>query len=443
MMMAAIRTDLPTVFVYGGTILPGLFDGEDVTIQDVFEGVGTHSEGEMSREELDELEHQACPGPGSCAGMYTANTMASVSEALGLAPLGTATAPAVTGERKTIAGDAGDAVLDCIEAGRTPSEILTRDSFENAIALVVAIGGSTNSVLHILALAAEAGVDLDIGTFDEISRRTPHIVNVRPGGTHVMADLHYQGGIPVVLRRLLGADLLHGDAMTVTGRTIAEELEKLRLPDDEEVDPGVVRPLSDPIHEQGALVVLTGNLAPDGAVLKVTGDDTLHHEGPARVFENEEDAMEWVQNGNIESGDVVVIRNEGPKGGPGMREMLSVTAAVVGQGHEDDVALLTDGRFSGATRGPMIGHVAPEAFTGGPIAAVEDGDTITVDIPERELSIDLSDEELDDRLEGWEQPEPAYTSGVLAKYGMAFGSAANGAVTNPAVKRENTDRPNQ
>ena len=436
MMMAAIRTDLPTVFVYGGTILPGQFHGEDVTIQDVFEGVGAYAEGDLTREELDELEHSACPGPGSCAGMYTANTMASMSEALGLAPLGTATAPAVTDERAAIASGAGTTIMECIENGLRPSDVLSRESFENAITLDVAIGGSTNSVLHLLALAAEAGIDLDIERFDELSRRTPHIVDVRPGGTHVMSDLHEEGGIPVVLRRLLDAGLIHGDAMTVTGRTIREELDSLSLPEDEEVDQGVVRPLSEPIHEQGALVILTGNLAPDGAVLKVTGDDQLHHEGPARIFEREEAAMEWVQDGNIEPGDVVVIRNEGPCGGPGMREMLSVTAAVVGQGHEDDVALLTDGRFSGATRGPMIGHVAPEAFDGGPIAALEDGDTVTVDIPNRELSVDLSEDELDERLEAWEQPEPTYTSGVLAKYGLAFGSAANGAVTNPAVKRE-------
>jgi dihydroxy-acid dehydratase len=436
MMMAAIRTDLPTVFVYGGTILPGQWQGEDVTIQDVFEGVGAYAEGDLRREELDDLEHSACPGPGSCAGMYTANTMASMSEALGLAPLGTATAPAVTDERAEIAANAGDVVLDCIEAERRPSDILTRESFENAITLAVAVGGSTNSVLHLLALAAEAGIDLDIEAFDDISRQTPHIVDVRPGGTHVMADLHEQGGIPVVLRRLLDADLLYGDAMTVTGRTLAAELDALDLPADDEVDPAVVRPLSDPIHEQGALVVLTGNLAPNGAVLKVTGDDQLHHEGPARIFECEEDAMAWVQKGNVESGDVIVIRNEGPRGGPGMREMLGVTAAVVGQGHEEDVALLTDGRFSGATRGPMIGHVAPEAFVGGPIAALEDGDTVTVDIPNRELSVALSEDELDARLDAWEQPEPNYTSGVLAKYGALFGSAANGAVTNPGVTRE-------
>ncbi len=436
MMMAAIRTDLPTVFLYGGTILPGEFHGDDVTIQDVFEGVGAHAEGEMSREELEELEHQACPGAGSCAGMYTANTMATISEGIGLAPLGSSTAPAVTDERVEVAADAGRAALNCVREDIRPSDVLSRKSFENAIALQVAVGGSTNAVLHLLALAAEAGIDLDIADFDEISRRTPHVANLRPGGTHVMADLHQQGGVPVVIRRLLEADLFHGDAETVTGRTIAEEIERLDLPDDDEVDREVVRPISDPIHERGAIVILDGNLAPDGSVLKVTGDDELYHEGPARVFEDEESAMKWVQDGNISSGDTLVIRNEGPQGGPGMREMLGVTAAVVGQGHEDDVALLTDGRFSGATRGPMVGHVAPEAAVGGPIAALEDGDTVTVDIPNRTLAVDLDEESVEERLAERDEREPTHQSGVLGKYGTLFGSAANGAVTNPGV-REN------
>ncbi len=436
MMMAAIRTDLPSVFLYGGTILPGQFHGEDVNIQDVYEAVGAVAEGDMTREELEDLEHAACPGAGSCAGMFTANTMASISEALGMAPLGTASAPAVTGERKVIAREAGEAALAAIENEVRPSDVLSRQSFENAIALQVAVGGSTNAVLHLLALAAEAGVDLSIDDFEEISQRTPHICDLKPGGTHVMADLHHQGGVPVVIRRLLNAGLFHGEAMTVTGRTIAAELDRLNLPADDDVDPGVVRPLDDPIHEEGAITILKGNLAPDGAVLKVTGDDKLHHEGPAKVFEREEDAMDWVQDGNLSSGDVIVIRNEGPQGGPGMREMLGVTAAVVGQGHEEDVALLTDGRFSGATRGPMVGHLAPEAYVGGPIAALEDGDIVTVDIPERTLAVDLSDDEMAARLEDWEQPDPNFTSGVLAKYGATFGSAANGAVTNPGATRD-------
>ncbi|WP_049967789.1 dihydroxy-acid dehydratase [Haloferax prahovense] len=436
MMMAAIRTDLPSVFLYGGSIMPGQHEGREVTVQNVFEGVGTYAEGDMSADELDDLERHACPGAGSCGGMFTANTMASISEALGMAPLGSASAPAESDERYENARRAGEVVLDCVENDRRPSDILTKKSFENAITLQVATGGSTNAVLHLLALAAEAGVDLDIEEFDEISRRTPKIANLQPGGTRVMNDLHEIGGIPVVIRRLVEAGLFHGDAMTVTGRTIAEELDHLDLPDDEGLEADFLYTVDEPYQEEGAIKILTGNLAPDGAVLKVTGDDAFHHTGPARVFENEEDAMRYVQEGHIEEGDVIAIRNEGPRGGPGMREMLGVTAAVVGQGHEDDVALLTDGRFSGATRGPMVGHVAPEATEGGPIGLLEDGDEVTVDIPNRELSVDLSDEELEARKEDWEPKPPAYTSGVLAKYARDFGSAANGAVTNPALTRD-------
>ncbi|ELZ91041.1 dihydroxy-acid dehydratase [Haloferax sulfurifontis] len=436
MMMAAIRTDLPSVFLYGGSIMPGQHEGREVTVQNVFEGVGTYAEGDMSADELDDLERHACPGAGSCGGMFTANTMASISEALGMAPLGSASAPAESDERYENARRAGEVVLDCVENDRRPSDILTKESFENAITLQVATGGSTNAVLHLLALAAEAGVDLDIEEFDEISRRTPKIANLQPGGTRVMNDLHEIGGIPVVIRRLVEAGLFHGDAMTVTGRTIAEELDHLDLPDDDELEADFLYTVDEPYQEEGAIKILTGNLAPDGAVLKVTGDDAFHHTGPARVFENEEDAMRYVQEGHIEEGDVIAIRNEGPRGGPGMREMLGVTAAVVGQGHEDDVALLTDGRFSGATRGPMVGHVAPEATEGGPIGLLEDGDEVTVDIPNRELSVDLTDEELDARKEDWEPKPPAYTSGVLAKYARDFGSAANGAVTNPALTRD-------
>ena len=437
MMMAMIRTDLPSVFVYGGSIMPGEHDGREITIQNVFEGVGAVAQGEMSEDELDEMERHACPGAGSCGGMFTANTMASISETLGLAPLGSASAPAEHDERYEIAERSGEIALDVIEHDRRPSDILSKESFENAIAMQVATGGSTNAVLHLLALAAEAGVDLDIEEFDEISRRTPKIADLQPGGTRVMNDLFEIGGVPVILRRLLAADLIHGDAMTVTGRTIAEELAHLeaegRIPDDAEIDADYLYPVDDPYQPEGAIKILTGNLAPDGGVLKVTGDDKFHHEGPARIFENEEDAMAYVQEGHIESGDVIVIRNEGPSGGPGMREMLGVTAAVVGAGHEDDVALLTDGRFSGATRGPMIGHVAPEAADGGPIGLLEEGDTVTVDIPERELSVDCSDAELDARREEWEPRDPAYTNGILAKYARDFGSAATGAVTNPGL----------
>jgi dihydroxy-acid dehydratase len=443
MLMASIRTDLPSVFLYGGSIMPGEHDGREVTIQNVFEGVGAVAEGEMSEAELDEMERNACPGAGSCGGMFTANTMASISEALGMAPLGSASAPAESDARYDVAERAGELALDAVHADRRPSDILTRESFENAIALQVAIGGSTNAVLHLLALAAEAGVDLDIEDFDTISQRTPKIANLQPGGTRVMNDLHELGGVPVVLRRLHDAGLVHGDANTITGRTVAEELEHLEaegsLPSRETVeaaDADFLYPVAEPYQEEGAIRILRGNLAPDGSVLKVTGDDAFHHEGPARVFESEEDAMRYVQEGDVESGDVIVIRNEGPQGGPGMREMLGITAAVVGAGHEDDVALLTDGRFSGATRGPMIGHVAPESYVGGPIGAIRDGDEVTVDIRDRELSVDLTDAEIESRLDARDDPDPAYTSGVLAKYGRDMGSAANGAVTNPAAKRD-------
>jgi dihydroxy-acid dehydratase len=436
MMMASIRTDLPSVFLYGGSIMPGEHDGRDVTIVQVFEGVGGYAQGKMSAEELDDLERHACPGAGSCGGMFTANTMASISEALGMAPLGSAGPPAEHESRYDVAREAGELVLDCIEQDRRPSDILSRKSFENAIALQTAIGGSTNGVLHLLALAREAGVDLEIDDFDVISKRTPKIADLQPGGQRVMNDLFEVGGVPVVIRRLLEAGLFHGDAMTVTGRTIEEELATLDLPADDEIDADFLYTVDEPKQKEGAIKILTGNLAPDGAVLKVTGDDAFHHSGPARLFENEEDAMAYVQEGAVESGDVIIIRNEGPQGGPGMREMLGVTAAVVGQGHEEDVALITDGRFSGGTRGPMIGHVAPEAAVGGPIALLEDGDEITVDIPSRDLSVDVSDEEMQRRREAWEPKPPNYTMGVLAKYGQAFDSAANGAVTNPGLKRD-------
>ncbi len=433
MMMAAIRTDLPSVFCYGGSIMPGEHDGREVTIQNVFEGVGAVSDGDMSEGELAEMERHACPGAGSCGGMFTANTMASISETIGLAPLGSSGAPAEHEDRYEIAEEAGAVAIDAIENDRKPSDILTRESFENAIALQVATGGSTNAVLHLLAMAAEADIDLDIETFNEISRRTPKIANLQPGGTRVMNDLFEVGGIPVVLKALLDADLLHGDAMTVTGETLAEGIERLDPPAIADLDADFLYTVEEPKNEQGAIRILTGNLAPEGAVIKITGEDHLHHEGPVRIFDDEEGAMEYVQEGEVESGDVIGIRNEGPQGGPGMREMLGVTSAVAGQGHAEDVALFTDGRFSGATRGFSIGHVAPEAFAGGPIAALEDGDTITIDIDELELSVDLTDAEIADRLANHD-PEPQYGSGILAKYHRDFGSAANGAVTNPGAK---------
>jgi len=433
MMMAAIRTDLPSVFLYGGSIMPGEHDGREVTIQNVFEGVGAVADGEMSEAELDELERHACPGAGSCGGMFTANTMASISEALGFAPLGSASPPAEDDERYAVAHEAGQLAIEAVEAGRRPSDFLTRASFENAIALQVAIGGSTNGVLHLLALAAEAGIELEIDVFDTISRRTPKIADFQPGGERVMNDLHEVGGVPVVLNALLEADLLRGDAGTVTGRTIAEDLHRLDPPSIADLDVDFLHPVAEPLHEEGAIRILSGNLAPDGAVIKVTGEDPARHEGPARVFDAEEDAMAYVQEGRVDTGDVIVVRGEGPRGGPGMREMLGVTSAVAGQGHADDVALITDGRFSGATRGLSVGHVAPESFVGGPIAAVEDDDIVTLDVPNRELGVDLSDDEITARLDASEPAQPAYTSGVLAKYGAAFDSAARGAVTNPGA----------
>ena len=435
MMMAAIRTDLPSVFCYGGSIMPGEHEGRAVTIQNVFEARGAVATGEMSEAELDDLERNACPGAGSCGGMFTANTMAAISEAIGFAPLGSAGPPAEHDARYDVAREAGEVALDAVEADRRPSDFLTRGSFENAIALQVAIGGSTNGVLHLLAMAAEAVVDLSIEAFDEVSVRTPKIADLQPGGERVMSDLHEVGGVPVVLRELHDAGLLDGDALTVTGETLGEALERVDPPAIADLDVDFLYTVEAPKNEQGAIRILSGNLAPDGSVLKVTAAEDLHHEGPARVFEDEAAATQYVQGGHVESGDVIVIRNEGPRGGPGMREMLGVTAARDGQGLTADVALVTDGRFSGATRGLSVGHVAPEAFDGGPIAALADGDTVTIDVPDRTLAVDLTDAELADRLDAREQPAPAYEGGVLAKYGRAFGSAARGAVTNPGVAR--------
>ena len=433
MMMAAIRTDLPSVFLYGGSIMPGEHGGREITIQNMFEGVGAVATGDMTEDELEEMERHACPGAGSCGGMFTANTMASISETIGFAPLGSASPPAEVEKRYEEAERAGELAVEVIEERRRPSDFLTRESFENAIALQVSVGGSTNAVLHLLAMAAEAGIDLDIQDFNEISARTPKIADLQPGGERFMNDLHEVGGVPVVLRELLEADMLHGDALTVTGKTVAEEVERTNPPAIADLDADFLYTVEDPIHERGAIRILAGNLAPDGAVIKITDEDHLRHEGPVRVFEKEEPAMKYVQEGNVESGDVICIRNEGPRGGPGMREMLGVTSAVAGQGHADDVALFTDGRFSGATRGFSIGHVAPEAYVGGPIAALEDGDTVAIDVDELKLSVDLSDEEIEARLEDHD-PEPTYEDGVFAKYHRDFGSAANGAVTNPGAQ---------
>jgi len=430
MMMAAIRADLPSVFLYGGSIMPGHHRGQEVTIQNVFEACGAVASGDMTEEELDEMERHACPGAGSCGGMFTANTMASISEAIGFAPLGSASPPAETEERSEVAREAGRLTIEAIEERRRPSHFLSKESFENAIAVQVAVGGSTNGVLHLLAMAAEAGIDLSIEEFDKISQRIPKIGDFQPGGSRVMNDLHEVGGVPVVLKELLDHGLLHGDALTVTGETMAEALDRVDPPAISDLDIDYLYPVNDPKNEEGAIRILSGNLAPDGAVLKITGADDLHFEGTARVFESEEDAMSYVQAGRIDSGDAIVIRNVGPKGAPGMPEMLGVTSARDGQGHAEDVALITDGRFSGATRGLSIGHVAPEAAAGGPIAALQDGDPITIDIADRRLDVDLPPDELDARLDDWSPPEPQYTTGVLAKYAALFGSAADGAVSH-------------
>lgn len=424
MVMAAARLNLPTVFVYGGTILPGKFRGKDVTIQDVFEAVGAAEAGTMTVEELRELEGVACPGAGSCAGMYTANTMACAIEALGLSLPGSASPPAVDPRRDEAAAAAGEAVVGLLEAGITPRDIITKESLENAIAVVVSVGGSTNAVLHLLAIAGEAEVELAIDDFDRVSRRTPHIGDLRPGGRYVMLDLDRIGGVPVLMRELLDADLLHGDALTVTGKSLGENLEGVSRPEDQDV----IRGCNDPIHDIGGLAILRGSLAPEGCVVKVAATGRTSHRGPARVFDSEEECFEAVTGGGVRPGEVLVIRNEGPRGGPGMREMLAVTAAVAGAGLGEEVALVTDGRFSGATRGLMIGHVAPEAADAGPIALVRDGDSIAIDIEGRRIDLEVPEEELERRRGEWTPPIPRYTSGALAKYARLVGSASNGAV---------------
>ena len=424
--MAAARLNIPTVFVYGGTILPGRFRGKDVNIQDVFEAVGAHSRGSMSDADLRELEGVACPGEGSCAGLFTANTMSSAIEALGMSLPGDASIPAVDNRKLDSSHRAGEAALELLRQGIRPRDILTHDAFENAIAVVMAMGGSTNSVLHLLAIAHEAGVDLTLDDFNRINDKTPYIADMRPAGTYVMADLDRVGGVPLVMKRLLKAGLLHGDALTVTGKTVAENLESIQVVEDQKI----VYPVEAPRSPTGGLVILRGNLAPEGGVIKVAGhQEHLQHTGTARVFDTEEDAFSAIQEQRIAAGDVVVIRYEGPKGGPGMREMLAVTAALVGQGLGDQVALLTDGRFSGATHGLMVGHVAPEAAVGGPIAAVREGDTITIDVPNRRLDLNIPEAELEQRLWQWTSPTPKHTKGALAKYARLVGSAAQGAVT--------------
>jgi dihydroxy-acid dehydratase len=423
--MALARLDIPGLMLYGGSIAPGLCAGHAVTIQDVFEAVGAHAAGRMTDAQLKDLEDQACPGPGACGGQFTANTMATVSEFLGISPMGSAGVPAMDERKDQVALGIGKLVVELLHKDVRPRQILTRQALENAITAVAATGGSTNAVLHLLAIALETGVTLEIDDFDRLSSRTPLIADLKPGGRFVATDLHAAGGIQLVAKRLLEGGHLHANAMTVTSKTLGEEAQKAAETPGQEV----VRSLKKPLKPTGGLVILRGNLAPEGCVVKIAGHNLLHHRGPARVFDCEEAAFQAVQRNQIKSGDVVVIRYEGPMGGPGMREMLGVTAAIVGAGLGDKVALLTDGRFSGATHGLMAGHVAPEAARGGPIAALRDGDTIVFDINTRRLDAELSESEMKSRLSRWTPPTPRYSSGVMAKYAKLVSSASAGAVT--------------
>ncbi len=424
-MMAMARLNVPAIFIYGGSILPGQYRGQDVNIQDVFEAVGAYAKGSITRDELTALECVACPGEGSCAGLFTANTMSTAIEVMGLSLPGDASIPAVDPRKIDEARQAGRTLLRLLEEDIRPRDLLTRRAFENAITVVLALGGSTNAVLHLMAIACEAEVDLTLDDFDRISRSTPYISDMRPGGRYVMADLDRYGGVALVVQRLLRAGLLHGDAMTVTGRTLAENAAAMPVVDDQPV----ISSPENPRSPTGGLAILRGNLAPDGAVIKVAGHQERVYQGPARVFDQEEPAFQAIQRGEINPGDIVIIRYEGPKGGPGMREMLAVTGALIGQGLGDSVALITDGRFSGASHGPMVGHVAPEAAVGGPIGLLREADIVTLDIPNRRLDAQLTAEELTDRRAAWDPPPPKYTTGVLAKYAKLVSSAAEGAVT--------------
>jgi dihydroxy-acid dehydratase len=423
--MALARLNIPGLVLYGGSIAPGKFEGHSVTIQDVYEAIGSHAHGDMSDARLKALEESACPGAGACGGQFTANTMALVSEFLGIAPMGLSSVPATDSGKAHAGHRAGELVMDLLRNNTTPSKIITKTAIENAIAGVAATGGSTNSVLHLLAIASEARIPLTIDDFDRVSAGVPIIADLKPGGRFVATDLYAAGGTALVAQRLLDAKLLRGDAFTVTGRTLAEEAAAARETPNQEV----VRKTDKPLKPTGGLVILKGNLAPEGCVIKVAGHNIQSFRGPARVFDNEEAAFAAIEKEQIHAGDVVVIRYEGPKGGPGMREMLAVTAALVGAGLGDSVALLTDGRFSGATHGFMVGHVAPEAANGGPIAAVADGDTVVFDIARRKLDVELTDAEIQKRLASWTAPTPRFTSGVMAKYALLVSSASVGAVT--------------
>ncbi len=426
-LMALARLNIPSIFVYGGTILPGTCRGHDVDIVSVFEAVGQYSAGKISLAELKEIEESAIPGAGSCGGMYTANTMASSFEALGMSLPGSSSAPAVTARKALDCYEAGQMVIQLIERQITPSMILTKEAFENAITLVMALGGSTNAVLHLIAIARQLDIPLTIDDFNRVGSKVPHLADLKPGGRYVIADLDRIGGVQAVLKMLLKEGLLHGDALTVTGKTMAENL---ALAPDLAEGQRIVAPMTQPLHPSGPLVVLKGNLAPEGGVCKIAGLKSTSHRGPAKIFNSEEATFDAIMNHEINHGDVVVIRYEGPKGGPGMREMLAVTSALVGQGYGETVGLITDGRFSGGTHGMVVGHIAPEAQVGGPIAIVQEGDMITIDADRQILSVDLSDEEIAQRLKHWEAPAPRYTRGVLAKYTKLVQSASVGAVTD-------------
>ena len=427
-MMAMARLNVPSVFVYGGTIMPGILDGRELTVVDVYEAVGAYNAGNLSLESLKNIEDTACPSAGSCGGMFTANTMASISEAIGLALPGSASPPAEDPRREKIVYESGVACVKLLESGIRPSDILTFEAFENAITILNALGGSTNGILHLLALAGETNIKLDYGDFERIRKKTPHIADMKPGGNYVMDSLDKIGGIPLVMKSLLNHGLLHGDCLTATTGTISDNLKDMGSVSPQQ---RIIRMPNAPLHPQGTANILWGSLAPEGAVIKTAGVQMTSFTGKAKVFDREETAFESASKGDISEGDVVVIRYEGPKGGPGMREMLSTTAALVGQGLGKQVAMVTDGRFSGGTRGFMVGHVAPEAFVGGPISLVEDGDVISIDVSRNRIDLEVSDETLQERRSLWQPPKPNYTHGALAKYASMAGSAARGAVTRP------------
>lgn len=428
-MMAMARLNLPSVFVYGGTIMPGILNGKELTVVDVYEAVGAYDSGQISLEELKNIENVACPNAGSCGGMFTANTMASISEAIGLALPGSASPPAEDDRREKMVYDTGKACVALLGQNICPREILTVEAFENAITMLNAVGGSTNGILHLLALANEVGIKLSYDDFERVRKKTPHLADMKPGGNYVMNSLDKIGGIPFILKKLLDKNLIHENALTVTGKTIKENLDNMTIPINP--DQKIVKSVESPLHSVGTALILKGSLAPDGAVIKTAGVEITEFTGKAKVFDKEDDAFDSTAKGEIEEGDVVVIRYEGPKGGPGMREMLATTAALVGQGLGKKVAMVTDGRFSGGTRGFMVGHVAPEAFVGGPIALVKNGDEINIDTKTNSIELHVSEDDLQKRRKEWRQPKPNYTTGALAKYASLVGSAAEGAVTKP------------